>query len=120
MKNIKMKISGNNIKTCMLVWENCLPFCPFKREHDDLQVYFKDVVYWDSYLGSSTCRRWKENVGQYAIPRIGTNCFWISVDTFKEYAELVDIFKHSGRLVDCINNSRQRRSSIWMAIKKFP
>ena len=33
-----------------------------------------------------------------AILRFETNCFWSSVDTFKEYTELVDIFKYSGRL----------------------
>jgi hypothetical protein len=40
VENYKSRNSNNNVKTSMLVWENCLPSCPFKREHDDLQIYF--------------------------------------------------------------------------------
>ena len=82
----------------MLVWEDCLPSCPFKREHDDLQIYLRKVNYWSSHLGVLTCKRWTDNTGASFLPRFGTNCYWSGVDTFREYAELVDIFKHSGRL----------------------
>jgi hypothetical protein len=118
--NYNSRNSENEIKTCMLVWENCLPSCPFKREHDDLQIYFKDIIYWQSNPGLITCKKWRENLGKYAIPRIGTNCFWISADTFKEYADLVDIFKHSGRLVDSIDMQGQGEVQYEWQLKNFP
>jgi hypothetical protein len=98
VENYRNKYPEKHIKTCMLVWEDCMPFCPFKREHDDLQIYHRKIDYWDSDLGMLSCIRWKSILGIFTIPRTGTNCFWSSVDTFKEYAELVDIFKSSGRL----------------------
>jgi hypothetical protein len=86
------------VKTCMLVWEDCMPACPFKREHDDLQIYHERVVYWDTPLARLTCKRWRNKYGRSILPRCGTDCFWSGVNTFNEYAELVDIFKFSGRL----------------------
>ena len=82
----------------MLVAEGCMPSCPFKREHDDLQIYHRKINYWDSHLSVMTCNRWIGISGASIIPRFGTNCYWTSVDTLQEYAELVDIFKHGGRL----------------------
>jgi len=102
IEDYKGKYPKKYVKTCMLVWEDCLPSCPFKREHDDVQIHFRKIKYWDSHLGTLTCRRWRDSSGKSIIPRTGTNCFWASVDTFKEYAELVDIFKHSGRLIDFV------------------
>jgi hypothetical protein len=84
----------------MLVLEDCMPFCPFKRTHDDLQIYYKTINYWDSYMGGITCERWGNKLGKFVIPRSGTNCFWSSINAFNEYAELVDIFKYSGRLTN--------------------
>lgn len=105
VENFKNKHPENHIKTCMLVWEGCLPSCPFKMEHDSLQIFSNYVDYWYS-LGRMTCRKWRDAhnnpelsiMPRYRIPRSSINCFWLSADTFKEYAELVDIFKYSGRL----------------------
>jgi len=98
VERYKSKYPEKYIKTCILVKEGCMPFCPFKREHDDLQLYYKKIDYWRSYLLELSCGRREKILGQAIVPRSGTDCFWLSVDTFKEYAEVVDIFKHSGRL----------------------
>ena len=98
VENYKSKYPEKYVKTCMLVREGCMPFCPFKREHDDIQLYYRKIDYWRSYLQQLSCGRWEKILGKAFVPRSGTDCFWSSVDTFREYAELVDIFKHSGRL----------------------
>ncbi|APV44922.1 hypothetical protein Dform_01601 [Dehalogenimonas formicexedens] len=92
-----------NVRTCMLVWEDCLPSCPFKREHDDLQIYHKCVNYYLSGPGSYTCNRWRDATGKSLFPRSGTNCCWVSRETFETYAELVDIFKFSGRMTSFVS-----------------
>ena len=102
VENYKNKYPEKHIKTCLLVWEDCMPSCPFKREHDDLQIYLRKINYWDSHLGALTCNRWTDTSGASTMPRFGTNCYWSSVETFNEYAELVDIFKHSGRLSNIV------------------
>ncbi len=99
--NYKNKFPEKYVKTCLLVYEDCLPSCPFKREHDDVQIYHRQIDYWTD-LGTQSCTRWKDSFGKSIIPRSGTNCLWASIDTFNEYAELVDIFKHSGRLTEFI------------------
>ena len=99
VENYKNKHPERYVKTCILVMEDCMPSCPFKRVHDDLQIYHEKINYWDSNLGTLTCKSWRNIFGTSIIPRVATNCFWLSIDTFKEYAELVDIFKYSGRLV---------------------
>ena len=103
-------------KTCMLVWEDCLPYCPFKREHDDLQIYHQHKIYWESDLGVQTCNRWRKLKEIKAIPRSGNNCYWSSIDTLKEYAELVDIFKYSGRLMNTIPDGNSNDMQfLWLA-----
>jgi hypothetical protein len=120
VENYKNKYPEKHVKTCMLVWEDCLPSCPFKREHDDIQIYFRRIKYWDSYLGALTCRRWRDSLGKSIIPRSGTNCFWASVDTFQEYAELVDIFKYSGRLVDFVPLQGPGNIQFGWLLKNYP
>jgi len=95
--NYRSKFPEKEVKTCILIREDCLPSCPFKREHDDVQIYHRQIDYWER-LGKVSCHRWRDVTGQSTLPRSGTNCLWASVDTFKEYAESVDIFKYSGRL----------------------
>ena len=98
VEQFKRKYPDKYVKTCMLVRESCMPSCPFKREHDDLQIYHRKVDYWKSHMGALSCSRWTSKFGITGIPRFGTNCFWLTGDTFQEYADLVDIFKFSGRL----------------------
>jgi len=99
VENYKSKNPGKPVKTCMLVMEDCMPSCPYKRAHDDLQIYYNKINYWDN-LGALACGKWKNHFGSAIIPRVGTNCFWIHTHVFWEYSELVDIFKFSGRLND--------------------
>lgn len=108
VENFKNKYPGKYVKTCMLVCESCMPSCPFKREHDDVLVYYRTIDYRRSHLGDLSCLRWASQLadmsrpkwskfGATEIPRFGTNCYWPSIETFGEFAELVDIFKYSGR-----------------------
>lgn len=98
VEGFKSKYPKTHVKTCLLVTEGCMPFCPFKREHDDLQIHHRKVAYRDSRVATLSCARWLGVLGSCTVPRSGTNCYWTSADTFREYAELVDVFKHSGRL----------------------
>jgi len=98
VEKYKSRYPEKHIKTSILVKEGCMPFCPFKREHDDLQFYYRKIDYWRTYLEQLSCGRREKALGKAFVPRSGTDCFWVTVDTFKEYAELVDIFKQSGRL----------------------
>jgi hypothetical protein len=90
-----------------------MPACPFKRVHDDLQIYHKKINYWDNQLGDISCMKWKKIFDKPVMPRLGNDCFWSSVDTFKEYAELVDIFKYSGRLASSPQSSNKLLSG-WL------
>lgn len=47
-----------DVKLCMLISEACLPFCPFKREHDDMQIYHRDFNYWNN-IGVLSCNNWR-------------------------------------------------------------
>jgi hypothetical protein len=114
VEKFKSKYPERYVKTCILVWEDCLPSCPFKREHDDLQIYLRQINYWDSHLGALTCNRWTDMKGASVLPRAGTNCCWSSVSTFNEYAELVDIFKHSGRLSNLVLEGSDNLQFGWL------
>lgn len=94
----RSKHPQKHVKTCLLVIEDCMPFCPFKREHDDVQIHHQRIAYGNTPLASLSCGRWLSQLRACTVPRSGTNCFWIGVETFREYAEVVDIFKFSGRL----------------------
>jgi hypothetical protein len=82
------------ITTSLLVTEGCMPQCPFKVEHDGMQAMPQND-YWSMH-GQLTCSVWR--VGAKDLPRVGTDIVWGNNKTFDEYAELVDIFKFSGRL----------------------
>jgi len=107
LRNIKKYVdeynrkNNTNVVTCLLVAEACLPFCPYKREHDDIQAHHTAQRYSESpELGGITCNTWRSHPQYGALPRAGTNCFWNRRDTFKTYADLVDVFKTSGRLIN--------------------
>jgi hypothetical protein len=116
VENYKNKYPEKHVKTCMLVMEDCMPSCPFKREHDDLQIYGKKINYWESTIGTLSCTIWENIFGKGVVPRSGTNCYCGSIDTFKEYAELVDVFKYSGRLFnEPINVDPSSAQLAWFA-----
>lgn len=106
LKNVRKYVDEHNrrnnanVVTCLLVAESCLPFCPYKREHDDIQTRHLTENYWDTAdLGQMTCNAWRRHSQYGALPRQGTNCFWNRRETLETYANLVDVFKYSGRLV---------------------
>ena len=119
----KTKFPDKYVKTCILIREDCLPSCPFLREHNDLLVYRRRIDYLER-LGKTSCLRWRDVMGRSTLPRSGTNCYWVSVDTFKEYTELVDIFKYSGRLIatppESINEIKNGKTyGQWSTIGSF-
>ena len=118
VEGFKVKFPDKYVKTSLLVWEDCLPSCPFKREHDDLQIYLRKINYWDSQLGSLTCNRWTDKHGGSILPRFGANCYWTGLETYKEYAELVDIFKYSGRLSNVHPKGAGELQFGWQSMEK--
>jgi hypothetical protein len=66
-----------------------------------------------------TCRRWTDKSGASTLPKFGTNCYWTSVDTFKEYAGLVDNFKLSGRLSQISSEQAESRQLGWLLMEQF-
>jgi hypothetical protein len=84
------------LKTIMLVAEACIYHCPFKKEHDSVG----EVISTGYFNGPSnlSCSGWREHETFAQLPRSGINIVASDVSTFKEFAELVDVFKFSGRL----------------------
>ena len=82
--------------TSLLVAEACIYHCPFKKEHDSIG----EVISTEYFRGPAdlSCNAWR-NVPEFAAsPRSGINVVANDVSTLNEFAELVDIFKYSGRL----------------------
>lgn len=82
--------------TSLLVAEACIYHCPFKKEHDSVgevigTEYFKNIA-------DLSCNGWRQHQEFAELPRSGINLVAGQADTFNEFAELVDIFKYSGRL----------------------
>lgn len=73
----RKKHPQKDVKTCLLIEEACLPHCPFKREHDDIQIrcHPKDggYIYWEG-LGRTTCGTWRAHPEYGGLPRAGTSC----------------------------------------------
>lgn len=92
---------AKKVLTVLLVAEACIYHCPFKKEHDSVGEvistnYFKDYA-------DLSCNAWR-NVPAFAeSPRSGINLVANDATTFQQYAELVDIFKYSGRLTSPAN-----------------
>lgn len=84
--------------TSLLVAEACIYHCPFKKEHDSVgevigTEYFKSIA-------DLSCNGWRQHQEFAVLPRSGINLVAGQADTFNEFAELVDIFKYSGRLTN--------------------
>lgn len=84
------------LKTILLVAEACIYHCPFKKEHDSVG----EVISTDYFRGPSemTCSGWRQHDQFSELPRAGINLVANEVSTFNEFANLVDVFKYSGRL----------------------
>ena len=95
------------VETCLLIYESCMPECPFKTEHD---IWQGDILpkmgqsYWDTL--SNTCVRWRSHPAlnriepSVANPRTGTDVVMHDKDDWKDFAMNCDYFKLSGRLVN--------------------
>jgi hypothetical protein len=90
-KNPKKKVL-----TVLLVAEACIYHCPFKKEHDSVGEVIS-TQYFRDYADLS-CNAWRSVPEFAASPRSGINVVATESDTFEQYAELVDVFKYSGRL----------------------
>jgi hypothetical protein len=82
--------------TSLLVSEGCIYHCPFKKEHDSVG----EVISTEYFSGPAhlTCHGWRGKPEFAELPRSGINIISNNSDTFLKFADLVDIFKFSGRL----------------------
>lgn len=82
--------------TVLLVAEACIYNCPFKNEHDSVG----EVISTEYFRGPAdlSCNAWRSLPEFAASPRSGINVVAGESDTFNQFADLVDIFKYSGRL----------------------
>jgi hypothetical protein len=86
------------VQTSLLVYEGCLYRCPFRLEHCSLEAMGEDFDYSGELIPLS-CGTWRST--EYRnTPRAVVGSVWVSGRTFKEYADLVDVFKWTGRLTD--------------------
>ena len=92
-KNPKKKVL-----TVLLVAEACIYHCPFKKEHDSVGEVIS-TQYFRDYADLS-CNAWRSVDGFAQSPRSGVNIVANDVSTFNQFADLVDIFKYSGRLTN--------------------
>lgn len=82
--------------TSLLVAEACIYHCPFKKEHDSVG----EVISTNYFRGPAdlSCNGWRQHQQFAELPRSGINLVAGQAATFREFANLVDIFKYSGRL----------------------
>ena len=92
-KNPKKKLL-----TSLLVAEACIYGCPFKKEHDAVG----EVIGTDYFRGPAdiTCNGWRASSMFADLPRSGINLIASDRSTLKQFTDLVDIFKFSGRLTN--------------------
>ena len=102
LKRTKKEADRLGVKTCLLINEGCMPECPFKTEHDCWQggkeLRNLGKSYWE--VIPYTCNTWR---GTHAVkevhnPRAGTDIMIHSKEDWDDFADIVDIFKFSGRL----------------------
>lgn len=97
-KNPKKKLL-----TILLVAEACIYHCPFKREHDSVGEVIS-TGYFDGPADLS-CNAWR-NVPEFsASPRSGINVVASEAPTLKQYLDLVDVLKYSGRFTHPVHNA---------------
>ncbi len=95
------------VETCLLIYESCMPECPFKTEHDIWQGGVLPKMH-QSYWGTlkNTCVRWRQHPALNKIepavanPRTGTDVVMHDKSDWDDFANNCDYFKLSGRLVD--------------------
>jgi MoaA/NifB/PqqE/SkfB family radical SAM enzyme len=91
----KLKKTLPDLKISLLAREGCMPSCPFKLEHDSMGAVSQNR-YWAEH-GTVSCTKWRFTGEQSTMPRIGTDLVAIDEETYRAFAEVVDVFKYSGR-----------------------
>ena len=109
---------NRGITTYLLASEGCMPFCPFKQEHDIVQPWIGSTMGKDYFLtlADISCNKWRFSSRMNQLPRIGTSCVWDTNERFDMYNELVDVFKFSGRLKSPFAGSRPESYACWSYI----
>ena len=98
---LNSKNPAKKVLTVLLVAEACIYHCPFKKEHDSVGEVIS-TQYFRDYADLS-CNAWR-SVPEFAqSPRSGINVVANDATTFQQYADLVDVFKYSGRLTSPAN-----------------
>jgi hypothetical protein len=93
---LNSKNPQKKVITILLIAEACIYHCPFKKEHDSVG----EVVSTEYFSGPAdlSCNAWR-SVPEFALsPRSGINVVASTSAIFKQFADLVDVFKYSGRL----------------------
>ena len=92
---LNSKNPAKKVITILLVAEACIYRCPFKKEHDSVG----ETIGPDYFRGPAdlSCNAWRNFDGFAQSPRSGVNVIANDMSTFNEYADLVDVFKYSGR-----------------------
>ena len=93
--------------TSLLVAEACIYHCPFKKEHDSVGEVIS-TQYFKTHADLS-CNAWRNMPGFAESPRSGINIVANEIVTFKEFANLVDVFKYSGRLTTPLLNPSEAK-----------
>ena len=93
---LNSKNPTKKLLTVLLVAEACIYHCPFKKEHDSVG----EVIGTQYFRGPAdlSCNGWRALEGFADTPRSGVNIIANDNTTLEEFAELVDVFKFSGRL----------------------
>lgn len=93
---LNSKNPEKKLLTILLVAEACIYHCPFKKEHDSVG----EVIGTNYFRGPAdlSCNGWRSHTQFAESPRSGINIVANESDTFNKFADLVDIFKYSGRL----------------------
>lgn len=101
LKKIKKANEKLGKKLYLLASEYCMYSCPFKNEHDNVNIEYlntSDYFVGEHKLSHISCDNWRH--GQYSqMPRIGVDIILNEKKDLDEYLNCVDILKFSGRMV---------------------
>lgn len=93
--------------TSLLVAESCVYHCPFKKEHDSVGEVISTEYF--ANIANLSCNGWRGHSQFNSLPRAGINIVAAQSKTFMQFADLVDVFKFSGRLtVPVLNHSESQ------------
>jgi len=118
LRRMSRLAKDRGIKTYLLASEGCMPFCPFKEEHDTVQPWIGSNQGKDYFLtlANISCNKWRFESRTAQLPRIGTSCVWDTNERFDMYNKLVDVFKFSGRLKTPFAGSKPDSYACWSFI----